>query len=274
MAWIPTVALALAAASFGWVLAAHVALARPRREPLVRTVLTAVADWFALLACVGDLGPVTRRRPSGSSSAPAIVLLPDAALPAHTLRRIARVLARDGWEPVFCRHRVALLGRRRAVERARKILKTFSKDRRVALLGHGVGGLLAREAALACTERPDLRVVTIGTPHQGTGAWTYRVLCRDRLDTQARWIRELARHEAGDETVAICSDRDPYLVPLAGADLPGALNIEISGLGHFTPLRSRLVAQLVRENLAARRRSPFAPASPRGERCPPSGAPL
>jgi hypothetical protein len=53
------------------------------------------------------------------------------------------------------------------------------------------------------------------------------------------------------ECVSIYSADDAIVVPAANAYYPGALNIEVRGLGHLSLLFSRRVYQLVRENLAA-----------------------
>jgi hypothetical protein len=175
---------------------------------------------------------------------------------------LAHRLRRDGWQPVsdvvawrpwedVARAAARLAA---AIDRIRRT----SGGRDVDVIAHGTGGLVAR-AHLRATGRASgvVRLITLGTPHQGTAIWPTA-----RLRPGAALLTRLAEDDrvpAPVETVAIYSRDDALVVPTSRAYHPGAFNIELGGLGHLSLLISRRVYALVRENLAA-------------EACPPSPA--
>jgi pimeloyl-ACP methyl ester carboxylesterase len=116
----------------------------------------------------------------------------------------------------------------------------------VVLVGHGLGGMLARAYA---DSHPDPRlrhVITLGTPHQGSGALPYRL-------PGSRDLPERAPPPARGavDVIAICSDFDAWLLPFDAAYCPDGFNIAVRGVGHCAMLLSARIADLITENLAA-----------------------
>jgi triacylglycerol lipase len=179
-----------------------------------------------------------RRRP--------VVLVPDVGAPRSSLRPLARGLARAGWRSIATVH--LRLGRHQDVVSAIDALaaaidgvRTATGARRVDVVAHGWGGLVAR-AYLGRAGMRVARLVTLGSPHQGTDAYPER--------SQA--LRPyLAGGDGHAERIAIYSPDDALLLPPENAYWPGAFNIQVRGIGHAALLRSSRVAGLVRENLAA-----------------------
>ena len=118
-----------------------------------------------------------------------------------------------------------------------------------------MGGLVAR-ASLRAGAAGIHRIITLGTPHQGTRAFPW--LGADPMLRQMRpgspCLQRLAAFDAaphGAELISIYSLDDALVVPPANGYCPGAFNIEVRGPGHMSLLFSRRVYELVRENLAA-----------------------
>ncbi|HET7547576.1 MAG TPA: alpha/beta fold hydrolase [Usitatibacter sp.] len=127
---------------------------------------------------------------------------------------------------------------------------------RVALVGHSMGGLVARAYAARHGEGRIACLVTLGTPHHGS------VLAWLGLGRNAREMRPgsefLARLANADLTIrarttSIRSAHDNMVIPQASCRLEGAQDVVLPGLGHIAMLRSpRLVAGLVEALEAAR----------------------
>lgn len=106
----------------------------------------------------------------------------------------------------------------------------------VILVGHSMGGLAARAYLRRYGEERVVRLVTLGTPHQGS------VLARLGLGRNARemepgsdWLKALAEPESPLPVpcIAYYSPHDNFVMPQAGAMLAGAANRPLPGLGHL-----------------------------------------
>jgi triacylglycerol esterase/lipase EstA (alpha/beta hydrolase family) len=197
--------------------------------------------------------PVDGRRP--------LVLVHGYGLHAASFLVLARRLRRDGWP---CVHAVALAPVGGSIERrAERLAAALDRIRAAArashvdVVAHGMGGLVARACIRARGGAGGLgRLVTLGTPHQGTNALAW--LGFDPVVAEMRPGAPLLARLAAAETVpaladctAIYSADDARVVPSSAAYWPGAFNIEVRGLGHVALLWSRRVYALVRENLEA-----------------------
>jgi pimeloyl-ACP methyl ester carboxylesterase len=134
-------------------------------------------------------------------------------------------------------------------------LRTRTGAKRVALVGHSMGGLAARAYLRACGDTAVACVITLGTPHRGT---VHANLGRGRNVRQMRrdspWLRQLAADEprARLETfTVVLSWQDNIVAPQAIQTLPGARTVVLHGLGHITLAYDRRVAGIVLESLAA-----------------------
>ena len=133
----------------------------------------------------------------------------------------------------------------RAVEQARR---ETGADR-VHLVGHSMGGILARcyiqlhggaERVAGC--------VTLGAPHAGSKLAPFAVsrLGRELLPGSPLLARLNATPlPEGVRFTSIYSRHDNIVLPVTNARLDGADNIEFAGIGHTTLLFSPKVAQAV-----------------------------
>ena len=123
---------------------------------------------------------------------------------------------------------------------------------RLLLVGHSMGGLVARCYLQRCGSARVARLVTLGTPHQGSqlahiGAGENARQMRPHSD----WLRALANPAPLLDTVVIYSPHDNFVMPQANLELPGATARAIDGLGHLAMLFSPRVAVALLAALAA-----------------------
>jgi len=205
-----------------------------------------------------------RARPldPGDPRPPVVLLHGYAQHPANFLW-LARRLRRDGWRHLYTVAHLPMGGDiGRSAQRLGEALdriRRASGASRVDIVAHSMGGLVARAYIRARGTASGVgRLVTLGTPHQGT-----EVFARLQLDPMVRQMRPgsplLAGLAADDpvpqlvDCISIYSADDAVVVPPSRAYYPGAFNVEVRGLGHMSLLFSRRVYALVRENLAAER---------------------
>jgi triacylglycerol lipase len=124
----------------------------------------------------------------------------------------------------------------------------------VILIGHSMGGLVLRAYLRRYGRDKVARIVTLGSPHQGTR------LARLGLGRNARqmrmgssWLAELARPGAvplPPGSVSIFSFQDNYVFPQqACSTLEGATNVAISGVSHLGMAFSPVVLGKILEAL-------------------------
>ena len=128
---------------------------------------------------------------------------------------------------------------------------------RVALIGHSMGGLVARAYLRQFGSERVARLVTIGTPHHGSIlAWTFPGRCLAQMHPGNPWLAELNRREGTPLPVpitAIWSRHDSMVAPQASAMLAGAENVAVVGIGHNALLRDRGVMETVAREIAKAR---------------------
>ena len=228
-------------------------------EPLPWWVRAAAAVREGAVTLLVFLPVPLARQHQARTTRPPVVLLHGHAQPASSCRWLARRLRRDGWDvhvlryPVFGgdvrRSAVAIAG---AIDAAREQSGADTVD----VVAHGLGGLVARaclrERGAAAGVR---RLVTLGTPHRGTAALTWFGL--GAMLRQARpgspllaWLSADDPVPAIVDVVALHSLDDALVIPDENAYYPGAFNIQLRAVGHFSLLVSARVYDLVRENLA------------------------
>lgn len=123
------------------------------------------------------------------------------------------------------------------VERAVTTLLTQTKARQVVLVGHSMGGLVIRSWLRAHGSERVARIITLGTPHQGTRiARTSATPNGAQMVWHSTWLAELAASE--DDTkralmhIAITA-QDNVVFPQAEQVLPGAQVTHFQGIGHL-----------------------------------------
>jgi pimeloyl-ACP methyl ester carboxylesterase len=176
---------------------------------------------------------------------------------------LVRRLRRDGWVHVHTVGYAALGGDiARSGQRLAALIDRIRRDSgapEVDIVAHSMGGLVARACIRTLGARGGVgRLVTLGTPHQGSEAFPR--LGVDRMARQMRPGSSLLRELSTDDPVpgrvectSIYSDDDALVVPPENAYYQGALNVRLVGIGHLSLLFSRRVYELVRENLGAPR---------------------
>jgi len=140
---------------------------------------------------------------------------------------------------------------------------------RVAIVGHSLGGLVARAYLRRYGPAKIALLMTLGTGHHGSVH--ARLLpggCLRQMRPGNAWLVELNRMEGAPPPVrfvSLWSWHDSMITPQTSARFAGAENIELRGIGHNALLHDGRVHALVAAELA--RVAAAAPASPTSE-CP------
>ncbi|MDB5773821.1 MAG: alpha/beta fold hydrolase [Burkholderia sp.] len=145
---------------------------------------------------------------------------------------------------------------------------------KIIIVAHSMGGLAARAYLRAHGSARIAKVITLGTPHHGTGVANFgagtncqqmRWTVDEGEGASSEWLRQLDAGETADDRkllVSIFSHHDNIISPQTSSFLPGATNIEFHGVGHvalaFSP---RVQARVVAEIREASRAPAAAPSS-------------
>lgn len=118
---------------------------------------------------------------------------------------------------------------------------------RLILVGHSMGGLVAR-AYLRRHGASKVRcLVTLATPH--AGSWLARLGSGEnarQMRPGSSWLAELAGEAPPVEVLTLYSRHDNYVLPQSNLLWPGVAQRAIDGLGHLAMLYSpRVVAALL-----------------------------
>ena len=128
-------------------------------------------------------------------------------------------------------------------ERIEQICRDTGQEQ-IVIVAHSMGGLVARAYLRDHGARRILKVITLGTPHRGTGLARFGAgqNVREMLWTGdaengrcSDWLESLAqREDPGLRSlfVSIFSHQDNIVSPQLSSQLPGARNIELNGIGH------------------------------------------
>lgn len=200
----------------------------------------------------------------GSSSPPVLLLhgygcnsgywthltaLLDAARISHATLDLAPITGDiDGYVPL--------------VQCAAEQLRARAGAPRLVIVGHSMGGLVARAWLRAHGTARVARVITLGTPHHGTCLASFGI---GRNAEQMRrtgagdgsenaWLRALAAGESAATRALITSlysHHDNIIAPQTSSHLAGARNIALGGVGHVALGRNPGVLAQVMQELAA-----------------------
>lgn len=122
---------------------------------------------------------------------------------------------------------------------------------RVALVGHSMGGLVSRAYLRRFGAERVARLTTIGTPHHGSVlAWTFFGACLVQMRPGNRWLTGINSEATSVPVVSIWSRHDSMVAPQANAELAGARNIALIGIGHNALLNHRDVAAHVARSIS------------------------
>jgi triacylglycerol esterase/lipase EstA (alpha/beta hydrolase family) len=125
--------------------------------------------------------------------------------------------------------------------------------RRVIIVGHSMGGLVARAYLRRHGSDRVARVVTIGTPHAGSvHAWMFPGMSLSQLRPGNAWLAELPGPDGGGSLppmVSLWSWHDSMVAPQTSSRLADGDNIELSGVGHNALLGDPEVLARVAEQI-------------------------
>ncbi len=208
------------------------------------------------------LGSGTHAKLVRSTDAPPVLLIHGMLCNGGIWRPLVGVLQRAGFEhivaidlhPMFAdieAHAEQVIEQLRALQRN-------SGGRRVVIVAHSMGGLIARAALRSAGLAVIERIVTLGTPHHGTAiacALPFvptRQMCPDNA-----WLRQLNAEQEGRFDVSMTclySPEDTLVCPPSSAILSGARIVRVERCGHFGLVVSqraltRLRDELLRERL-------------------------
>lgn len=141
--------------------------------------------------------------------------------------------------------------------------------RQLTLVGHSMGGLVARAYLQRYGGAKVRKLVTIGTPHHGSvHAWMFPGACLAQMRPGSAWLAAFNRDEGSAPPapiVSLLSWHDSMVAPQKSSWLAGATNVELIGVGHNALLADASVFERVAVELdraaaeaAAERRSPGA----------------
>ena len=118
------------------------------------------------------------------------------------------------------------------------------------LIGHSMGGLVARAYLRRHGTARVRLLVTLGTPHGGSELARFGVGESARqMRPGSAWLASLGAPPV--ETLTIYSAHDNYVLSPANLELPGARRCVLERLGHLAMLFSPRVAQALRDELAS-----------------------
>ncbi|WP_313950904.1 esterase/lipase family protein [Accumulibacter sp.] len=143
---------------------------------------------------------------------------------------------------------------------ARRIdaLLAESAAERVIVVGHSMGGLVARAYLQRYGDSRVARLITLGTPHRGSQLALLGFGENARqMRPDSAWLQALAAPAPALEALAIYSPHDNFVMPPFRLEMPGGANQAIGGIGHLAMLCSPRVAEAL---LAALERNAVEPA--------------
>lgn len=222
-----------------------------------------------LLSGLGDAPP--RRAPPAfpAEPRPPVLLVHGYALNRGSFRILAAWLRRCGWDWVWAINHhpddapVADLARNVALAVER--LKAESGAPQVDVVAHSMGGVVTALAlqhhGIAGSVR---RLVTLGTPWAGTGAWVFgfRGMAADLAPGSAALGHAAAPPCA---VTSLWTPLDTIVLPPRSSVVPWAPSVEVGGTGHLGLLMSLPVFHRIGEALAR----PDAPPAPHAAPPPP-----
>jgi pimeloyl-ACP methyl ester carboxylesterase len=219
-----------------------------RLDPIQMVALLLREYWITLL-CYGLLQPWVGRfgRPDPMNASPGdgapVILVHGFFCNAAYWWGLRRRLGAAGigsvyalsLEPIY--NDIDAFGRQLA-ERMRQVLAATGAEQ-VIVVGHSMGGLVARTAALRQGLGPSVAgIVTLGSPHYGTALAAFSPgLNVHQMADHSPWLTDLARAEDGEPSVpltSIFSYHDNIVAPQENSILARATNHAVAGVGHLS----------------------------------------
>jgi pimeloyl-ACP methyl ester carboxylesterase len=213
----------------------------PLVRMLVREIVTVVTSWPAIIL---HRLLVRNPAPGGAATVP-LLLIHGVWNNDGVWVSFRRRLARLGIGPVYtinCGPPLADIERfAEQLDRRLERVCAASGAGRVVLIGHSMGGLIARAYLRRFGARRVALLVTIGTPHHGSMLATLAVgRCVEQMRPGNPWLVALNSAEpvANDPPiVSVWSVDDTMVAPQSNARLSGAGNVVLHGIAHNALLR-------------------------------------
>ena len=133
-------------------------------------------------------------------------------------------------------------------------IRTLTGADKVILVGHSMGGLVARVYLYQLGGRTFVKkLITLGSPHEGTVLANLMAgMNVKQMRPHNAWLAALAQSEAKQQTIpttCIYSCHDNFIAPQESAKLHYAKNIPIAGVGHIEMTFSKPFQTLVYEEI-------------------------
>lgn len=113
----------------------------------------------------------------------------------------------------------------------------------VVLVAHSMGGLVCRSYLARHGSGRVERLITIASPHSGTELAHIGIGKNAReMEPGSQWLQDLASADVPVRAIAIRTPHDNYVMPQDNQRLPGALDVELDGIGHLALLFARRTA--------------------------------
>lgn len=110
---------------------------------------------------------------------------------------------------------------------------------RLLLVGHSMGGLVARAYLARFGSGRVRRLVTLATPHAGSKLAFLGIGRNARqMEPTSVWLKELWRDRPDIPMVSVRNSHDNFVVPQDSQRYPSAQDVELPGLGHLAMLFS------------------------------------
>ncbi|WP_307188902.1 alpha/beta fold hydrolase [Massilia sp. KIM] len=141
----------------------------------------------------------------------------------------------------------------RQVEEAVEALRCASGAGKVILVGHSMGGLVGRAWMRAYGTARLARLITLGSPHAGTGLAALGIGANARqMRRDGDWLRALGASETPASRALITSiytHHDNIVSPQTSSELAGARNLAFGGVGHVALGRNPRVLDAVMDEI-------------------------
>ena len=124
----------------------------------------------------------------------------------------------------------------------------------VIIVGHSMGGLVARAYLQRHGSDSVARVVTVGTPHHGSRfAWLAMGACMAQIRPDSAWLAALPAVAATPPLVSLWSPHDSMVAPQTSCVVDGARNVAFPGIGHNALLRNDAIYACIADEIRAAR---------------------
>lgn len=237
--------------------------------PRLDLVLMVLREYFALLAYFVVLMPTDpwRRSEPGPAGGTPVILVHGFLCNGSFWWWLRRRLRSRGHGPVYPVNLPPMYWHMDTsvvrLDQAVAAICSRTGSERVILVGHSMGGVLARQYACRGALRERVAaIVTLGSPHHGTKL--AGLLAAGECGPPApsvKWLTELNRSDPGGAPcTSIYSLHDDLVSPASGAHLASARNVALSALGHLEMgFSERILDLLDQALLETRSRSTSSP---------------